>query len=259
MLYKFPMPTRASGVKLYALPDQTLGIEVGRARNATMAYDHELAKGRTVTIGRPDIDEIIADAVRQVAAEDAMPKAGKSPLRSNDMKPDTMEYDDDASKVLSTLMDYLEDKLTPEQLDAVNQILASGDGETDADRIGEKSEPVGDRRGVARALMALMIGRSGSGRCRNRPRTFTRGCSPIKGGWRECRIKTGVGADGLSECGTCRIGRRDCEGGGCACPAGGARTGRRRGQCGRPGGHSDRRNCRGGPSGSWPSGGQARG
>ena len=66
MLYKFPWPSRASGVKIYALPDQQLGIEVGRARNATMAYDHELAKGRTVTIGRPDIEKIVADAVAQV-------------------------------------------------------------------------------------------------------------------------------------------------------------------------------------------------
>jgi hypothetical protein len=102
---------------------------------------------RNISFRRPDIEKIVADAVAQV---DAMPKAGKSPLkRSNDMKnDDNLQYDDDATKVLSNLMDYLEDKLTPEQLDAVNQILASGDGETDGDRIGEKSEPVGeDRRG----------------------------------------------------------------------------------------------------------------
>jgi hypothetical protein len=146
MLYKFPMPSRHSGVKLYALPNQQLGIEVARPRNATMAYDSELATGRAVTISRPDIEKIVADAVRQVDAD--MPRAGKPPIGNSDMKTDTMEYDDDASKVLSNLMDFLEDKLTPEQLDAVTQILASGDGETDADRIGEKREPVGeDRRG----------------------------------------------------------------------------------------------------------------
>lgn len=149
MLYKFPMPGKHSGVKLYALPNQQLGIEVGRQRNATMAYDHELAKGRTLTIGRPDIEKIVADAVAQV---DAMPKAGKSPLRSNDMEPDTMEYDDDATKVLSKLMDFLQDKLDADDLDVVSQILSSG--ETDGDRIGEKREPVGDRRGRRQAADA---------------------------------------------------------------------------------------------------------
>ena len=49
-----------------------------------------------------------------------------------------MEYDDEASEVISKLMDYLEKYLDPDQMEAVNQILASGDGETDADRIGEK-------------------------------------------------------------------------------------------------------------------------
>jgi hypothetical protein len=155
MIYKIPMPTRTNGVKIFKLPGEQIGIEyqTGEPHVGKMAYDSQcgiLAKNITFRRPRQYYADIVADAVRQVDA--ALPKAGKPPIRSNDM--DTMEYDDDASKVLSNLMDFLEDKLTPEQLDAVNQILASGDGETDADRIGEKSEPVGDRRGRRQAADA---------------------------------------------------------------------------------------------------------
>jgi hypothetical protein len=146
MMYKIPMPDGASGVKLYRLGGKQMALEyeTGEVHVSKMAFDGALGTtARTVTIRRPDIDAIIADAVRQVDA--AMPKAGIN--RSMDMKTDTMEYDDDASKVISTLMDYLAEYLDQDQMDAVTKILSSGDGETDADRIGEKSDPVGDRRG----------------------------------------------------------------------------------------------------------------
>lgn len=120
MLYKFPMPTRASGVKLYALPNQQLGIEVGRARNATMAYDHELAKGRAVTISRPDFEKIVVDAVRQVAAEDAMPKAGIK--RSMDMKNDDNGSDNDDA-ALGKILEFLENIVSPDDLEIVTALF----------------------------------------------------------------------------------------------------------------------------------------
>jgi hypothetical protein len=139
MLYKFPMPSKHNGVGLYVLPNQQLGIEVGRPRDGTMAYDAELATGRAVTISRPGID-------------DEMPKAGKPPIGSNKVKADTMEYDDDATKVISTLMDYLEDKLTPEQLQGVRTILGSGEG-PDLDA-GEPTQATDRRRATRLAADA---------------------------------------------------------------------------------------------------------
>jgi hypothetical protein len=127
MLYKFPMPSEHSGVKLYALPKQQLGIEVARPQNATMAYDHELAAGRIVTIGRPDIDEIIADAVRQV---DAMPKAGKPPIRSNDMA-----SNDDNDAALGKILDFLENIVSPDDLEIVQALFC---GASDVDEAREQ-------------------------------------------------------------------------------------------------------------------------
>jgi hypothetical protein len=147
MMYKVPRPSRSNGVKIHTIGDHEIGIEytIGEPHVGKMAYDSSCGiMSRNISFRRPDIEKIVADAVRQVDREDAMPKAGIN--KSMDMKTDTMEYDDDASKILSTLLDYLEKYLDPDQMAAVNQILASGDGETDADRIGEKSEPVGDRR-----------------------------------------------------------------------------------------------------------------
>jgi hypothetical protein len=149
MMYKVPRPSRSNGVKIHTIGDHEIGIEytIGEPHVGKMAYDSSCGiMSRNISFRRPDIEKIVADAVRQVDREDAMPKAGIN--RSMDMKSDSnLEYDDDASKVLSTLVDYLEKYLDPDQIDAVTQILSSGDGETDADRIGEKSDPVGDRRG----------------------------------------------------------------------------------------------------------------
>jgi hypothetical protein len=55
-----------------------------------------------------------------------------------------MEYDDDASKVISQLLDYLEKYLDPEQMEAVKLILSSG--ESDNDTNGEPHYQAADRR-----------------------------------------------------------------------------------------------------------------
>jgi hypothetical protein len=152
MMYRVPRPSRSNGVKLHTIGDHEIGIEytIGEPHVGKLAYDSSCGiMSRNISFRRPDIDKIIADAVRQVDAE--MPRAGIK--RNMDMKnDDNLQYDDEATEVISKLMDFLEDKLTPEQMDAVTQILATGDGETDGDRIGEKrSEPVGDRRGRRQA------------------------------------------------------------------------------------------------------------
>jgi hypothetical protein len=149
MMYKVPMPTGANGVKLYTLPNHQIGIEyqTGDAPHlGKMAYDSTCGATRNISFrrSRPDIEKIVADAVRQVDREDAMPRAGLQ--RNMDMKTDSnLEYDDDASEVIGKLLDYLEKYLDQDQMEAVNMILSSGDA-PDADQIGEKSEPVGDRR-----------------------------------------------------------------------------------------------------------------
>jgi hypothetical protein len=158
MIYKVPMPTKANGVRLHTLPNDQIAIEytVGEPHVGKLAYDSScgiMSRNVTFRRSRPDYAAIVADAVRQVDQEDAMPKAGIN--RSMDMKTDSnLEYDDDASEVLSKLMDFLQDKLGPDEMDVVSQILSSGDGETDADRIGEKTDPVGDRRGRRQAADA---------------------------------------------------------------------------------------------------------
>jgi hypothetical protein len=151
MMYKIPMPTKANGVKLYTLPNQQIGVEYqkGVPEVGRLAFDSVHGASRTLSIRRPEIDRIIADAVRKVAAQDdAMPKAGKPPIGNSKMQATPIQYDDEASEVISNLMSYLEDKLTPEQLEGVISILSSGDApDNDA---GERQTQAADRRRAAR-------------------------------------------------------------------------------------------------------------
>jgi hypothetical protein len=154
MMYRVPMPTKSNGVKIKMLGDHEIGVEYteGEPVVGKMAYDSAYGITSKITFrrARPDFDRIVADAVRQVARDDTMPKAGKPPIRSKDMaKTDTtMEYDDDASKVIGQLMDYLEKYLDPDQMEAVSLILSSGDApDNDA---GERQTQATDRRRVAR-------------------------------------------------------------------------------------------------------------
>jgi hypothetical protein len=133
MMYRVPMPTKSNGVKIKMLGDHEVGIQYTKGvvpHVSKMAYDSAYGITSKITFrrARPDYEAIVADAVRQVDREDAMPKAGKPPIGNNDMKTDTnMEYDDDASKVIGQLMDYLEKFLTPDQMEGVVLILSSGD------------------------------------------------------------------------------------------------------------------------------------
>jgi hypothetical protein len=157
MLYKFPMPTRHSRVKLYALPDQQLGIEVGRPPAATMAYDAELARGRTVTIRCPDIDRIIRNAVKQVDAQDALPRPFMS--RSKDMQkpldaPDITDDDNDEDNtdaIVGKLMVFLKDLISPEDLERAAAILGGGD-EDDADEARKDASDRARRQASDRGL-----------------------------------------------------------------------------------------------------------
>jgi hypothetical protein len=135
MMYRVPRPSRSNGVKLHTIGDHEIGIEytVGEPHLGKMAYDSSCG--------------IMSRNITFVARDAAMPKAGKSPIGSNKVKADTMEYDDDASKVIGQLMDYLEDKLTPEQLEGVTMILSSGEGPP-SDTVGEPPQGT-DRRARA--------------------------------------------------------------------------------------------------------------
>ena len=71
MMYKIPMPDNASGVKFYRLGGKQMALEyeTGEPHVSKMAFDGALGTAtRNITIRRPDIDKIIADAVRQVDA-----------------------------------------------------------------------------------------------------------------------------------------------------------------------------------------------
>jgi hypothetical protein len=154
MMYKIPMPTKANGVKIKMLGDHEIGIEYteGVPHVGKMAYDSAYGITSKITFrrARPDYAAIVDDAVRQVAAQDdAMPKAGKPPIGNSKMQATPIQYDDEASEVISNLMDYLEDKLTQEQLEGVVSILSSGDA-PDNDSGEPRNCGATDRRRAAR-------------------------------------------------------------------------------------------------------------
>jgi hypothetical protein len=131
MMYRVPRPSRSNGVKLHTIGDHEIGIEYteGEPVVGKLAYDSAYGITSKITFKpRRDYAAIVADAVRRVDAEDAaMPKAGKPPIGNSKMQATPIQYDDEASEVISNLMSYLEDKLTPEQLEGVTSILSSGD------------------------------------------------------------------------------------------------------------------------------------
>ena len=142
MMYRIPMPSRSNGIKLHTFGDHSIGVEytTGEPHVGKLAYDSSCGiLAKNISFRRPEIERIVADAVREVDRQDAamMPKAGIK--RSKDMEPDTMEYDDDATEVLSKLMDFLQGKLDADDLDVVSQILSSG--ETDGDKSARNANP----------------------------------------------------------------------------------------------------------------------
>jgi hypothetical protein len=128
MIYKIPCPTKTNGVRLFKEGNQ-ISIEYQRGEpHVTMAYDSVSGKAaHTLSIRRPDIDKIIADAVREVDAQDAMPKAGIN--RSMDMKND--DTDNDAA--LGKILEFLENIVSPDDLEIV-QALWGGAADVDEAR-----------------------------------------------------------------------------------------------------------------------------
>jgi hypothetical protein len=134
MLYKVPMPTRSNGVKIVKIGDHEIGIEyqTGEPHVGKMAFDSQCGiLSRNITFRRPTsyYAAIVADAVRQVDAEDAMmPKAGIS--RSKSMVNDD---NDDADAAMAKVLEFLENIISPNDLEIV-QALFLGADDVDAAR-----------------------------------------------------------------------------------------------------------------------------
>ena len=96
-----------------------------------------------------------------------------------------MDDDNDTDATLGKILEFLENIVSPDDLEIVQALFAERLTLTRRGR--RKPQP-------AAMMIAGLAGRPpmlrAVGRCRHRPRTFTRGCFRIKGGWRECRIKT---------------------------------------------------------------------
>jgi hypothetical protein len=166
MIYRVPCPTTTNGVRLLKEGHQIL-VEYQKGAEphvGGMAYDSALGTHtRTVTIRpkRPDFDRIIADAKRKALAYDMLPRAGKPPIVDDDNDADNT----DAEEIVRNLLSYLEDKLTPQQLEDVTMILSSGDG-SDLDTSGapaRQSQATDHRAAVAaqRRRLAADRGRYG--------------------------------------------------------------------------------------------------
>jgi hypothetical protein len=128
MMYKVPMPTRANGVKLHTLPNEQIAIEYtqGKLHVGPMAYDSScgiMSRNITFRRTRPDYAAIVADAVRRVDAEDAMPRAGIT--RNLDMSNEEYDSDTNPEAAMAKVMDFLENIISPDDLEIV-QALFSG-------------------------------------------------------------------------------------------------------------------------------------
>jgi hypothetical protein len=145
MMYKVPMPTKHNGVKLYTLKNQQIGIEYPAGEpNVTMAFDSALGRPtKTVTFrrkvyGRDDLP--VGTGISR--SEGQMNPRGSTTI--NDQDPD----EDEGDEIVTKLMSYLNDKLTPEQLSSVAAILGSGDG-PDGETNGEPQYRQASDRGLA--------------------------------------------------------------------------------------------------------------
>jgi hypothetical protein len=130
MMYKVPMPTRANGVKLHTLPNEQIAIEYtqGKLHVGPMAYDSSCGiMSRNITFRKPRqyYEAIVADAVRQVDAQDAFPKAGKP--RSLDMSNEEGDGDTDADAAMAKVMDFLENIISPDDLEIVQHLFGGAD------------------------------------------------------------------------------------------------------------------------------------
>jgi hypothetical protein len=95
MLYKIPMPTRTNGVKLFTLPNQQIGVEYqrGEPQVGAMAYDSARSLSRDVSFG------------------------SGTPEGSGGV----------SDEIIDKLLEFLEDNLPPQMMEAVQTILGGGD------------------------------------------------------------------------------------------------------------------------------------
>jgi hypothetical protein len=159
MMYRVPRPSRSNGVKIHTIGDHEIGIEytVGEPHVGKMAYDSSCGiMSRNISFRRPDIEKIVADAVRQVDREDAMPRAGKSPIRSLDM---ASNDDDDTSAALGRVLEFLENIVSPDDLEIVQALFC---GAADVDEAREA-------QAVARRDDDRQTGRQAADAARRRP------------------------------------------------------------------------------------------
>jgi hypothetical protein len=152
MIYKIPCPTKTNGIRLFKTGNQiAVEYQSGEPHVGPMAYDSALGKsGHTVTFkpkrkayGRDDLP-------RGTGIQWSKSKmAPRGSMNINDQDPD----EDDGDEVVTKLMSYLNDKLTPEQLSSVAAILG---GSIDDDEDGDTS---GERRDYAQASDRGLRGR----------------------------------------------------------------------------------------------------
>jgi hypothetical protein len=159
MMYRVPMPTKANGVKIMMLGDHEVGIQytTGKPHIGKMAFDSAYGITSKITFRRPSryYDAIVADAVRQVDAQDALPpdtgiqrsKGAMKPRNARDNDDDDDTYAD-PQEVAGKVMSYLKDLISPEDLEAVNGLLMG----TEEDEAHEGRRDAADRardRGLA--------------------------------------------------------------------------------------------------------------
>jgi hypothetical protein len=169
MMYKVPMPSRSNGVKLHTIGDHQIGIEytVGEPHVGKLAYDSSCGiLSKNVEFRRPHkyYADIVAAAVRQVDGRDALPPGTGIERSKSEMKPrgsaninDEDPDADNSDEIVTKLMSYLNDKLTPEQLNAVATILGSADDDAPDLDAGEPRRQASDSdRAIDRRRMARL-------------------------------------------------------------------------------------------------------
>jgi hypothetical protein len=140
MIYKVPCPTKTNGVRLFKLGEQ-IAVEytTGEPYVGGMAYDSALGSmARDVTIrrSRPDFDRIIADAKRKVYGRDAMPNVGGPPhspgVAFNEKVMKEMNNDDDNDDAMARVLEFLENIVSPNDLEIVQALLCGAAGVEEA-------------------------------------------------------------------------------------------------------------------------------
>jgi hypothetical protein len=141
MIYKIPCPTKTNGIRLFKTGDHQLAIEYqrGEPHVGPMAYDSALGKSAHTVTFKPKRKAYGSDAIPPdtgiYRSKGAMKPRGS--MNINDEDPDEGGGDE----IVTKLMTYLNDKLTPEQLNAVAAIIGDiSDDEEEGDTSGERRD-----------------------------------------------------------------------------------------------------------------------